>query len=92
MTEYLVSYEVKFLPLDEDSKHSPVSLTGEIVVPAESYLEEGDLVSNTDDAEEWFVEQYGNEDECDYVNCSEVPFFGDGFHTELKILRSSAIQ
>ena len=92
MTKYLISYEITFTPKDDESFHSPVALTGEITVPDEAYLEEGDLVSNTDDAEEWFGERYADEDVCDYVNCSEVPFIADGFDTDLKILSADALE
>ena len=75
-------YEITFTPFgDDESKHEPVSLRGEATFPAGAELEEGGTVSSAEEAEQWFLDRYMDEDECDYVDCSKVPFFHDGFET-----------
>jgi hypothetical protein len=92
MTSYYILYEITFTPTDDESKHEPVSLKGEITVPDGAELEEDGTVGTSEEAEEWFYERLSDEDECDYVDCSKVPFFRDGFDTDTKIYGSGEVE
>lgn len=91
MAAFRVLYEITFTPTDDESEHEPVSLKGEITVPDGAERFEDGIVISADDAEAWFYERLADEDECDYVDCSKVPFFHDGFDTVTEVYGSGEV-